>query len=61
MALLEFLAGAPLAAALCALVLGLLVGSFLNVVVYRPPVMLRRAPPSTSRDLLPAAPTAGAP
>lgn len=52
MALLDFLASAPLAAALCALILGLLVGSFLNVVVYRLPVMLRRDWQAEAREVL---------
>lgn len=42
MALFELLQTSPLLAALLALVLGLLVGSFLNVVIYRLPVMMER-------------------
>lgn len=38
----NFLASSPLAFSLCILVIGLLVGSFLNVVVYRLPIMMQR-------------------
>ncbi|MFI8482491.1 prepilin peptidase [Pseudomonas sp. NPDC078700] len=39
---LDFLASSALAFSLCVLVLGLLVGSFLNVLVYRLPIMMQR-------------------
>ena len=38
----QFLASNTLAFVLCALVLGLLVGSFLNVVIHRLPIMMQR-------------------
>lgn len=40
--MIEFLVAEPLVAALFALVISLLVGSFLNVVIYRLPVMMQR-------------------
>jgi len=46
------LASSPLAFVICALVLGLLVGSFLNVVIYRLPIMLDRDWKSQSREML---------
>jgi leader peptidase (prepilin peptidase)/N-methyltransferase len=52
MPLLDFLASSPLAFILCTLILGLLVGSFLNVVVYRLPVMLMRDWKAQSREML---------
>jgi leader peptidase (prepilin peptidase)/N-methyltransferase len=52
MPLLDFLAGTPLAFVLCTLVLGLLVGSFLNVVVYRLPKMMIRDWKIQSREML---------
>jgi leader peptidase (prepilin peptidase)/N-methyltransferase len=52
MPLLDFLASSPLAFVLCTLVLGLLVGSFLNVVVYRLPKMMIRAWKVQSREML---------
>ena len=42
MTLLELLAQSPLATILLTTLLGLLVGSFLNVVIYRLPLMLQR-------------------
>lgn len=52
MPLLDFLASSPLAFVLCTLVLGLLVGSFLNVVVYRLPKMMIRDWKIQSREML---------
>ncbi|WP_397451356.1 prepilin peptidase [Pseudomonas sp. NA-150] len=52
MSLFDLLASSPLAFTLCVLVLGLLVGSFLNVVVYRLPVMLDRDWKSQAREML---------
>ena len=52
MPLLNLLASSPLAFVLCALVLGLLVGSFLNVVVYRLPKMMIRDWKIQSREML---------
>lgn len=52
MPLLDFLASSPLAFVLSALVLGLLVGSFLNVVVYRLPRMMIRDWKTQSREML---------
>ena len=52
MPLLDFLASHALAFVLCAGVLGLLVGSFLNVVVYRLPVMLEREWKAQAREIL---------
>jgi leader peptidase (prepilin peptidase)/N-methyltransferase len=52
MPLLDFLASSPLAFVLSALVLGLLVGSFLNVVVYRLPRMMIRDWKIQSREML---------
>jgi len=52
MPLLDFLASSPLAFVLCTLVLGLLVGSFLNVVVYRLPKMMIRDWKTQSREML---------
>ncbi len=48
----EFLASNPLAFVLCALVLGLLVGSFLNVVIHRLPIMMQRDWQSQAREFL---------
>jgi leader peptidase (prepilin peptidase)/N-methyltransferase len=47
-----FLAGNTLAFVLCALVLGLLVGSFLNVVIYRLPIMMQHDWRSQAREFL---------
>lgn len=52
MTLPEFLASSPLAFTLCALLLGLLVGSFLNVVIHRLPIMLDRDWRTQSREIL---------
>lgn len=52
MDLVVFLSGTPVALIICAAVLGLLVGSFLNVVVYRLPVMLEREWKSQAREVL---------
>lgn len=52
MSLLDLLASSPLAFVLCALVLGLLVGSFLNVVVYRLPKMMLRDWKAQAREVL---------
>ncbi|MEQ7921207.1 A24 family peptidase [Xanthomonas sp. WHRI 1810A] len=52
MPLLDLLASSPLAFVLCTLVLGLLVGSFLNVVVFRLPIMLMRDWKAQSREML---------
>ncbi len=52
MSLVEYLASHTLAFVLCALLLGLLVGSFLNVLVYRLPVMLHRDWKVQARDVL---------
>ena len=52
MSLVEYLASHMLAFVLCALLLGLLVGSFLNVLVYRLPVMLHRDWKVQAREVL---------
>ena len=52
MPLLDLLASSPLAFVLCTLVLGLLVGSFLNVVIYRLPLMMIRDWKIQSREML---------
>jgi leader peptidase (prepilin peptidase)/N-methyltransferase len=52
MPLLDLLASSPLAFILSALILGLLVGSFLNVVVYRLPKMMIRDWKAQSREML---------
>ncbi|HEX8586541.1 A24 family peptidase [Pseudomonas sp.] len=52
MPLLDLLASSPLAFVLCTLILGLLVGSFLNVVVYRLPKMMIRDWKIQSREML---------
>ncbi|MBU3057262.1 prepilin peptidase [Pseudomonas indica] len=52
MPLIEFLASHVLAFVLCALVLGLLIGSFLNVVIHRLPKMMHRDWQSQARELL---------
>lgn len=48
----EILASNTLAFVLCALVLGLLVGSFLNVVIYRLPIMMQREWQCQAREFL---------
>lgn len=52
MSLADYLASHPLAFVLCTLLLGLLVGSFLNVLVYRLPLMLQRDWQQQARDIL---------
>jgi leader peptidase (prepilin peptidase)/N-methyltransferase len=52
MSLPDLLASSPLAFVLCTLVLGLLVGSFLNVVVYRLPKMMLRDWKAQAREVL---------
>ncbi|MET0126806.1 MAG: A24 family peptidase [Pseudomonas caspiana] len=52
MSLVDFLASSPLAFVLSALILGLLVGSFLNVLVYRLPIMMERDWQAQSREML---------
>lgn len=52
MSVIDFLASNMLAFILCALLIGLLVGSFLNVVVYRLPVMMQRDWREQARDVL---------
>jgi leader peptidase (prepilin peptidase)/N-methyltransferase len=52
MPLINLLASSPLAFIVCTLVLGLLVGSFLNVVIYRLPIMLNRDWKAQSREML---------
>lgn len=49
---LDFLASSALAFSLCALVIGLLVGSFLNVLVYRLPIMMQRDWQAQAREAL---------
>ena len=52
MFLLDFLASHALAFVLCTLLVGLLIGSFLNVVVYRLPKMLLRDWQAQAREIL---------
>ncbi|MCQ2994569.1 A24 family peptidase [Pseudomonas syringae] len=52
MSLADFLASSPLAFVLSALVLGLLVGSFLNVLIYRLPIMMERDWQAQSLEML---------
>ncbi|WP_426140108.1 prepilin peptidase [Pseudomonas sp. DWP3-1-2] len=52
MPLFDFLASSPLAFVLSALVLGLLVGSFLNVLIYRLPIMMEQDWKAQSREML---------
>ena len=52
MPVIEVLASSTLAFVFCALLLGLLVGSFLNVVVYRLPVMMKRDWQNQAREIL---------
>lgn len=52
MPLLDFLASSPLAFVLSTLILGLLIGSFLNVVIYRLPKMLERDWKIQAREVL---------
>lgn len=48
----DLLASSPLATLLCALVLGLLVGSFLNVVIHRLPIMMNAHWRAQAREYL---------
>lgn len=52
MPLLDFLASSPLAFVLSTLILGLLIGSFLNVVIYRLPKMLELDWKTQAREIL---------
>jgi leader peptidase (prepilin peptidase)/N-methyltransferase len=52
MPVIDFLASHVLAFVLCALLLGLLIGSFLNVVVYRLPKMMQRDWREQAREIL---------
>lgn len=52
MSVVDFLAGNPLAFVLCATVLGLLIGSFLNVVIHRLPIMMQRDWRAQAREFL---------
>ncbi|NLC09763.1 MAG: prepilin peptidase, partial [Gammaproteobacteria bacterium] len=52
MELIEFFQVSPLAWMAVCLVLGLLVGSFLNVLVYRLPIMLERSWQAQAREVL---------
>lgn len=60
MILADYLAATPWTFAVAAAVLGLLVGSFLNVVIHRLPLMMERAWRAHCRELLTAAPAATA-
>jgi len=52
MPLSDYLATTPMAFTLCALILGLVVGSFLNVIIHRLPKMLERDWKAQARDIL---------
>ncbi|MGE6792648.1 prepilin peptidase [Pseudomonas guineae] len=52
MSVIDFLASHTLAFVLCALLIGLLVGSFLNVVIYRLPKMMQRDWREQAREIL---------
>ncbi|EIK95169.1 type IV pilus prepilin peptidase PilD [Pseudomonas sp. M47T1] len=52
MPLSEYLATSPVAFTLCALILGLVVGSFLNVIIHRLPKMMERDWIAQARDIL---------
>jgi leader peptidase (prepilin peptidase)/N-methyltransferase len=52
MPVIDFLASHALAFVLCALLIGLLIGSFLNVVVYRLPLMMQRDWREQAREVL---------
>lgn len=52
MSVIDFLAGHLPAFVLCALLIGLLIGSFLNVVIYRLPIMMQRDWREQARDIL---------
>ncbi|MFP5423543.1 MAG: prepilin peptidase [Gammaproteobacteria bacterium] len=62
MSVIDFLASHVLAFVLCALLIGLLVGSFLNVLIYRLPTMMQRDWREQAREILelPAEPQAAA-
>ncbi|TBU92984.1 prepilin peptidase [Phytopseudomonas dryadis] len=52
MPVIDFLASQPLAFVLCTLLLGLLIGSFLNVLIYRLPKMMQRDWRIQAREIL---------
>ncbi|MNZ73795.1 Type 4 prepilin-like proteins leader peptide-processing enzyme [compost metagenome] len=52
MSIFELLASHALAFVFCATILGLLIGSFINVVVYRLPIMMQRDWQSQAREVL---------
>ncbi|WP_426115885.1 prepilin peptidase [Pseudomonas sp. DSP3-2-2] len=52
MSLLDFLATSPIAFVLSTLILGLLIGSFLNVLIYRLPKMMEQDWKAQSREML---------
>jgi leader peptidase (prepilin peptidase)/N-methyltransferase len=52
MPVIDFLAGHVLAFVLCVLLIGLLIGSFLNVVIYRLPKMMQRDWREQAREIL---------
>ncbi|MCI0919346.1 prepilin peptidase [Pseudomonas stutzeri] len=52
MSVVDFVASSTLAFVLCTLVLGLLVGSFLNVVIHRLPIMMQRDWRAQAREFL---------
>ena len=61
MQVIDFLTSHALAFVVCALLLGLLIGSFLNVVVYRLPLMMQRDWQAQAREILelPSEPATG--
>src|SRR3569623_2014656 len=52
MSIWDYLAASPLAFTIAAAIVGLLVGSFLNVVIYRLPIMMERSWRSQCQELL---------
>ena len=60
MSVIDFLASHVLAFVLCALLIGLLVGSFLNVLIYRLPKMMQRDWREQAREILELPPEAQA-
>src|SRR5690606_4628655 len=58
-ALIELFAGAPILWAGLVFVFGLLIGSFLNVVIHRVPIMLQREWRAQAEEILSEPPTAG--
>jgi len=52
MSVIDFMASHVLAFVLCALLTGLLIGSFLNVVIYRLPIMMQRDWREQAREIL---------